>query len=290
MMSIRTLPLLEGAKFIVLDEGSDAMYARKLIAGWIQMWKDKDASLMFDLLLFSDPKSTYEHEPKAFGPENVNIRDYYTVDINQLDASTVNNKDFDNLEHILKTTETKSTVIVDCLTSLILFVGLSKALWFVEKLSKQVPQLICIYRRDFMQSRIPCVNSLGTTYVRIERCHDVYGNNNFNYIVDIIHRKLILGGTVVRHNELVTQSSISYEIQSKKIETNKRLDAAYKREKQKIESSFKIEISEHEMKQREETVLPYTINSNPTNTSKILYQPEDIDDIDEEDPDDDLCI
>lgn len=289
-MSIKTLPLLEGAKFIVLDEGADAMYARKLIAGWIQMWKDKDSSLMLDLLLFSDPKSTYEYEPKLFGPENVNIRDYYTADVDQLDVSTVNDKDFYNLEHILKTTETKSTVIIDCLTSLILFVGLSKALWFLEKLSKQVPQLICIYRRDFLQSKIPCVNSLGTTYVRIERCHDVYRNNNFNYIVEIMHRRLVSGGTVVRHNELVTQSSISYEIQSKKIETNRRLDTTYKKEKQKIESSFKIEISEHEMKQREETALPYTINSNPTNTSKILYQPEDIDDIDEEDPDDDLCI
>lgn len=254
------------------------------------MWKDRDPSVMLDLLLFSAPKSTYEYEPKAFGPENVNIRDYYTADVDQLDVGTVSDKDFNNLEQILNTTETKSAVIVDCLTSLILFVGLSKALWFLEKLSKQVPKLICIYRRDFLQSNIPYVYLLGTTYVRIEKCHDVYSNNNFNYIVEILQRMLVKRGVLIRQNELVTQSSISYEIQSKPIKTNKRLDTAYKKEKQKVESSFKIEISEHEMKQREETVLPYTINSNPTNTSKILYQPEDIDDIDEEDPDDDLCI
>ncbi|OAD54807.1 hypothetical protein WN48_06006 [Eufriesea mexicana] len=51
-----------------------------------------------------------------------------------------------------------------------------------------------------------------------------------------------------------------------------------------------IEINENEMKQRKETVLPYIIKTDVTNTSKIHYHPEDIDDIDEEDPDDDLCF
>ncbi|XP_033342782.1 elongator complex protein 5 isoform X1 [Megalopta genalis] len=289
MTCVNTLPLLEGAKLTILDEGVDAMYARKLIAGWIQMWKDLDPSKTFDLLLFSDPKSTYRHEPEPFRSSNVHIHDYYTVDVNQLDANTINDKDFDTLEHILKAMETKSTVIIDCLTSLILFVGLSKALWFLEKLNKEVDlQLICIYRRDFVQCQIPCIEALGTKYMKIERFHGIHTNDNINYTVEITHRKP--GGKILRQQKLVTQDSTTYEIQSEKVETNKRLDAIYKNEKQKVESSFRIEISEHEMKQREETVLPYMINSNPTNTSKIHYQPEDIDDIDEEDPDDDLCI
>lgn len=265
------------------------MYARKLIAGWIQMWKCKDPNLTFDLLLFSDPKSSYRHEPDPFMSNNVNIHDYYTVDINQLDVSTIHNKDFDTLEHILKTTKTKSTVIIDCLTSLILFVGLSKALWFLERLSKQVLQLVCIYRRDFVQNRIPCIETLGTTYVKIERFCGMHTNDNINYMIEIIHRKL--GGTLLKQHELVIQNSTSYEIQSEKIEAHsKKQDAIHENEKQKVESSFRIEISEHEMKQRKETMLPYMINSNTINSSKIHYQPEDIDDIDEEDPDDDLCI
>ncbi|KZC14503.1 hypothetical protein WN55_06964 [Dufourea novaeangliae] len=289
MTSIRTLPLLEGTKLIVLDEGVEAMYARKLIAGWIQMWKDKDSNHTFDLLLFSDPKSVYQLESEHFMSNNVNIYDYYTVDTNLLDINTMYDKDFDILEHILKNTKTKSTVIIDCLTSLILFVGLSKALWFLERLSKQVPQLICVYRRDFVQNKIPCIETLGTTYVRIERFSSLHTNDNLSYIIEIMHRKV--GGTILRQCELVNQSNTSHEIQSEKIETqNKQPDLTYENERQKIESSFRIEINEHEMKQRQETILPYMITSTATSTSKIHYQPEDIDDIDEEDPDDDLCI
>ncbi|CAK9799091.1 hypothetical protein ANTQUA_LOCUS1855 [Anthophora quadrimaculata] len=258
MTSVKTLPLLEGAKLIVLDEGLDALYARTLIAGWIQMWKVKDPNHTFDLLLFSDPKSSYQSEPAPFLSSSVNIRDYYTVDINELDINTICKKDFYNLEYILKGVDTKSTVIIDCLTSLMLFVGKSKALWFLEKLNKLVPQIICIYRRDFIENKLVYIETLG--------------------------------GGILKQQELVTQSITSYEIQSEKLEQNKKSESAYENYKQKIESSFRIEINEKEMKQRQETVLPYMINTNTVNVSKIHYQPEDIDDIDEEDPDDDLCI
>lgn len=262
------------------------MYARKLIAGWIQMWKDKYPSYTIDLLSFSDPKSVYQNEPEPFMSSNVNISDYYTVDINVIDINTIQEKDFDTLNHILKTMKTESTVILDCLTSLILFVGLSKALWFLERLSKQVPQLICIYRRDFIENKIPCIETLGTTYVRIEQFHGA--TSNISYIVGIMHRKL--GGSILKQEELVIQNNTSYEIQSEKFVKQSKKVNSYENQRQKIESSFRIEMNENEMKQRKETVLPYVINSSTTNTSKIHYQPEDVDDIDEEDPDDDLCF
>lgn len=108
-------------------------------------------------------------------------------------------------------------------------------------------------------------------------------------MVEFVHRKL--GGTILRQREAVNQNNISYEIQTEKIEMHsKKPDSSFENHKQTIESSFRIEINENEMKQRKETVLPYTLNANATNASKIHYQPEDIDDIDEEDPDDDLCI
>lgn len=62
MTSIKTLPLLEGTKLIVLDEGVNAMYARKLVTGWIQVLKEKDSNCIFNLLLFSNPKSSYQCE------------------------------------------------------------------------------------------------------------------------------------------------------------------------------------------------------------------------------------
>lgn len=289
MTSIKTLPSLEGTKLIVLDEGVDAMYARKLIAGWIEMLKEKDSSYTFELLLFSDPKSVFQNEPEPFKSSNVNICDYYTVNVNEIDINVLNEKDIHSLEHILKNINTKSIVIIDCLTSLILFVGLSKALWFLEKLNKQTSQLICIYRRDFVHDKIPCIETLGTTYVKIIKPCKAHTNNNFNYITEFIHRKL--GGGILKQQELVIQNNMTYEIQSEKLKTqSKKLDLIHENQKQKVESSFRIEINENEMKQKEETVLPYILNTNTINTSKIHYQPEDIDDIDEEDPDDDLCF
>ncbi|XP_003699968.2 elongator complex protein 5 [Megachile rotundata] len=289
MTSIKTLPLVEGAKLIVLDEGVDAMYARKLIAGWIEMWKEKDSNCTFELLLFSDPKSVYQNEPEPFMSNNINICDYYTVNVNEIDINVLNKKDIHSLEHILKNTNMKSIIIIDCLTSLILYVGLSKALWFLEKLNKQTSQLICIYRRDFVYDKVPCIETLGTTYVKIIKSYKAQTNNNFNYITEYIHRKL--GGGILKQQELVIQNNMTYEIQSEKLKIqSKKLDLIHDGQKQKVESSFRIEINENEMKQREETVLPYTLNTNVINTSKIHYQPEDVDDFDEEDPDDDLCF
>ena len=80
MTSIKTLPLLEGTDLIVLDEGVDAMFARKLIAGWIEIWKDKDPNRIFHVLLFSDPKSMYQNEPHSFSSNSVIIDDHYTVE------------------------------------------------------------------------------------------------------------------------------------------------------------------------------------------------------------------
>ncbi|XP_050581617.1 elongator complex protein 5 [Bombus affinis] len=287
MTSIKTLPLLEGTKLIVLDEGVNAMYARKLVTGWIRVLKEKNSNCIFNLLLFSNPKSSYQCE--YFASTNVNIFDYYTVNINNgFDISAISDKDFYNLKHILKTIDTKSTVVIDCLTSLILFVGLSRAMWFLQKLSKDVSRVICIYRRDFVQDKVSYIETLGSTYVKIQKFSGMITNNNINYIVEFMHRKV--GGGILKQQETVSQNSTSYEIESKKLGQSKKSHSVYENPKLKIESSFRIEINENEMKQRKEVVLPYTANTNTTNTSRIHYHPEDIDDFDEEDPDDDLCF
>ncbi|KAF3428602.1 hypothetical protein E2986_13638 [Frieseomelitta varia] len=265
-----------------------AMHARKLIAGWIQTLRERDASRVFSLLLFSDSKSSYQNEPKPFALSNVNIFDYYTINVdNKFDMTAIGEKDLLNLKHILQTINAKHTVIVDCLTSLNSLVGLSKTIWFLERLSKQVPQVICIYKRDFIYSKIPGIETLGSTYVKIQKS-PATTSKDFNYIVELLHRKV--GGGVLRQQEIVNQNNVSCEIESRKLEQSRKFDSAYEDSKSKIESSFRIEINENEMKQRQELTLPYMINTNAVNTSKIHYHPEDIDDFDEEDPDDDLCF
>lgn len=253
------------------------------------MWKDKDPNRIFHLLLFSDSKSTYQNEPHSFRSNNVIIDDHYTVYVNEIDVNKMYEDDIHSVVRILNIINTNATVIIDCLSSLILFIGLSKALWFLKELNMQVPKIICIYRRDFAQNKVPSIETLGSTYVKLLKSSKGQVNNNFTYIVELIHRRI--GGGILQWRELITQNNTTYEIQSEKLKTrNEKLDSMNKDQKQKVEASFRIEINEKEMKEREEIVFPYMLNTNISSTSKIHYQPEDVDDFDEEDPDDDLTI
>lgn len=262
--------------------GLDVMYAESLIAGWLHVWKEKDPNYSINFLLFSDPKFWYDTESGPFISKNIHLHDYYTVNINE-----VAKKDLENLEYILKTVKLKprNTVIVNCLSSLILYVGLAKALWFVEKLSKQVSQLICIYRRDITQ-KVPAIETLGTTYVKLEKFTGISSINNLIYTARLIHRKS--GGSIISQTEVIKQNT-SYQINAEKIVIENTCKSEVNGSQAvKIESSFRIEINAREMEQRKKTPLPYTVYT--TNNSRIFYQPDDIDDIDEDDPDDDLCF
>nr|CDS27294.1 expressed conserved protein [Hymenolepis microstoma] len=57
-------------------------------------------------------------------------------------------------------------------------------------------------------------------------------------------------------------------------------------------SSFKLTVTDEEMKAKQKIVLPYTsaINAPIASEMKIDYEPDEFDDIDDEDPDDDLLI
>lgn len=277
---MKTLPLLDGTKVIVIDEDLDVTYATALIAGWIHAWRETSTNHSIDLLSFSDPKAWYDNEPLT--STNVNLHDYYNVH----STEEAEKKDLENLDHILKTFKLKpqNTVVVNCLGSLILYVGLGKALRFVEKLSKQVSQLICIYRRDFIQIKVPAIETLGTTYVKLEKFAGISPMNNLVYNAKLAHRKS--GGSMICQTETIKQDIESYRISAEKVT----VPSVRKTEAEpvKIESSFRIEMSAQEMEQRDKTPLPYILNA--SNSSRIFYQPEDVDDIDEEDPDDDLCI
>lgn len=246
------------------------------------MWKEKDSDYSVDLLSFSDPKSWYDNEPGPLTSTNVNLHDYFNV----LPTENAEKKDLENLDYVLQTVKLKSqnTVVVNCLSSLVLYVGLGKALRFVEKLSKQVSQLICIYRRDFIQTKVPAIETFGTTYVKLEKFTGISLTNNLVYNAKLIHRKS--GGSLICQTEIIRQDIETYHINAEKV-TEPSIQKT-ETEPIKIETSFRIEMSAQEMEQRDKTPLPYTLNA--TNISRIFYQPEDIDDIDEEDPDDDLCI
>lgn len=272
------------------------MYARTLIVGWLRMWQEKNPNHSVDLLSFSDPQ-LWDVESELFTSKNVCLHNYYSLDVN-----TIVNKDAENLQYILKTIKLKpqNTVIVDCLSSLVLYNGLAKALWFVEKLHRQVSQMICIYRRDFIQNKVVAIETLGTTYVKLEKFPGIKpSRNNLMYIAHLTHRKSV--GSIIRQTEVVHQDSTSYEIctishrTSKTVSTSKDRKIEENTKQPKIESTFRIEMSSREMEQRNQTSLPYIINAtnntaNNKTTPKILYQPDEEDDIDEDDPDNDLYL
>ncbi|KYN35217.1 hypothetical protein ALC56_10392 [Trachymyrmex septentrionalis] len=279
MSYVKTLPLLDGTKVIVVDEDIETEYAQALIAGWIPAWKEKSPDYSIDLLSFVHPTIFYNFEPLT--PAKVTIYDYFSVK----PTESVEKKDSENLRHILKNFKIKpqNTVIVNSLGSLVAYKGLKKAIRFIEKLSKQVSQLICIYQRDFM--KVPAIQTFGTTYVKLEKFKGKNSStDHIMYIAQLTHRKS--GGSVICQTEIIKQDIESYQITVEKVT----VPSVCKTETEpvKVETSFKIEMSAQEMEQRDKTPLPYTLNA--PNTSKIFYQPENEDDIDEEDPDDDLCI
>lgn len=258
----------------------DAAHATALIAGWMHAWKEKNSDYSIDLLSFSEPKAWYDSGPEPLTSANVNLHDYFDVHPTE-DAQK---KDFENLDHALTLKlKPQTTVVVNCLNSLILYVGLRKALCFVDKLSKQVLQLICIYRRDFIY-KVPAIETFGTTYVKLEKFIGIIPTNNLVYNAMFTHRKL--NGSVMCQTEIIRQDIEFYQINAEKVTVSNICKT--ETEPVKIEASFRIEMSAQEMEQRDKTPLPYILNA--TNASRIFYQPEDVDDIDEEDPDDDLCI
>lgn len=286
MIKLKTLPLLDRTSTIIVEEDINVPYGKVLIAGWLQMWKEIEPNSIIELLSFANPKSWYLNGPKPYILNNVNISDYYTVELNKPKENFVN-----TLQDILARVTQKSIVFLDNLNSLILYAGFANSLQFVEKLNKKVERLICLFRKDCIPNKILCIETLGNTYVRLHKYCGMHSNNEFTYIANYIHRKS--GGTILLGSELVRQDIKTYEIQSENLKTqfNSGKNSTITNDATKIVSSFRIEINEQEMKQRENTLLPYIPATNMVNNEcKILYVPDEVDDLDEEDPDDDLCI
>lgn len=315
MIKLKTLPLLDKTSTTIVEEGRinyiidiivtyiyifnlnivkrdyflldiNVPYGKVLIAGWLQMWKEIEPNDIIELISFVNPKSWYLNGPKPYTLDNVNITDYYTVELSKTQENFVN-----TIQDILDRVTKKSIVFLDDLNSLILYAGLANSLRFVETLKKKIGRLICLFRKDCIPNKILSIETLGNTYVRLHKYSGMHSNNEFTYIANYIHRKP--GGTILLGSELASQDINTYDIQSENLRTqfNSGKNSTTTNDATKIVSSFRIEINEHEMKQRENTLLPYIPAINTAdNKCKILYTPDEVDDLDEEDPDDDLCI
>ncbi|XP_033219359.1 uncharacterized protein LOC117174382 [Belonocnema kinseyi] len=283
MSNIQCLPFLEGTKFIVVDEGVEATFAETLITGWLKMWQSKNLSNKIEMLLFSSPKHLHADQFNSMKLDNINISDFYSIKANETESIP------EKLQKYLTTFPQNSIVIINCLSTLSLSVGLEKTISFVEKLKEKAGQLIGISRRDFGNLNIPKIETYGTTYLKLEQHFRIAQNNTIAYEGRYTHRKP--GGGILRQSEFVTQDVTTYEITSAKIsnDSSRKTKKAFSEKPKAVQTSFRIEMSDKEMEQRRNTPLPYTAAINPQKTT-IYYEPEDVDDDEEEDLDGDLDI
>ncbi|KAK0080679.1 hypothetical protein PV325_013515 [Microctonus aethiopoides] len=289
MSELKPFVILQESKFMVIDEDSKATYADQFVTGYVQMLKNGGPSNNFHrqihLLLFIGPDCFYNYLFEIIGKDNLKIHDYFTPNINDLSV----NYEL-NLDTILTDDNiigNQSIVIVNCLSSLILTVGLAKAIRFVEKLASRVGQLICLFNRDICVEKFPNIETLGATYIQLNSYKSTVMNNNIAYEIAMTHRKK--GGGIWKKALNATQNLDTYEIKFEKAPINiPKLKISTSESTLKPQATFRTEMNARELEQRNKTPLPYTLSSNLPNESKIHYVPDDVDDFDEEDPDDDL--
>ena len=266
-----------------LFSGVEATFAETLITGWLKMWQDKNPKNKIEMLLFSSPKYLHLGQFNSINLDNINISDFYSTKVNETDSLP------EKLTKYSNTLPQNSIVIINCLSTLCLSVGLEQTISFVEKLKVKAGQLIGIFRRDFGNLNVPRIETYGTTYLKLNQHIRIVQNNNIAYEVSYTHRKP--GGGILRQSEFVTQDVKTYEISSVKMTSNsnqKTTKAVHEKPKE-VKASFRIEMNDQEMEQRRNTPLPYTAAKNPQKAT-IYYEPEDVDDDEEEDLDDDLDI
>lgn len=267
-----------------LISGVDSNYAEYLLLGWLEAIRKKNFQQPVKILLFSNSKHSLQRLIESTNLANIEIEDYFSIDLQ--------NEKVDLYEHLIDFTKqhSDSIFIIDCLSTLALQIGIAQACRFVEKLyQNHKSQVFCINRRDFHLD-IPRIETLGDVYIRLEKSRKLSFESNINYQISVLHKKP--GGGIARWNESVRQNAETYNIELGKViaevpktKINIPVETAIK-----PQASFRIEMSEEEIKQRDSVPLPYILPGNPGSGSKIIYVPDDVDDLDEEDPDDDLDI
>lgn len=261
----------------------DAPFAETLITGWLKMFEKRRCDCEIDVISFANPKYLYVNHFNLLTLNNINVTDFYSINSNKT------NSFIERMEYYLQTAG-HDTVIINCLSTLSLSVGFEKAIWFIEKVKENSKQLICIYRRDFGKLNLPNVETMGTTYVKLEGHLKSTQINNYVYEGYFTHKKL--GGSILHQTEIVTQDVKTYEIISTEIlkDSIKKIKKPIQESTKEIKASFRIETNDQEMTQKRDTPLPYIEAKNQNNQTAIFYEPEDLYDGEDEDLDDDLGI
>ncbi|KAG6461455.1 hypothetical protein O3G_MSEX012643 [Manduca sexta] len=188
-----------------------------------------------------------------------------------------------NPEMFSKYTHSKCTVIIDSINQMSLCLGWNECLKSLKRLqdNKDVEKLIVILHKD-------CLSH--ASKLRFQLNH--IAKAIVSYDDKIAHKvwvQIKKNSKIIRTEELLSYDSINKVLKSHPVIKEERKEAEPEKPSPGTLSTFKIEVEQTEKLQKYNLKLPYMSKINE-GESKVFYEPDAVDDWDEEDPDDDLDI
>lgn len=177
----------------------------------------------------------------------------------------------------------KCSVIIDSVNQMYLCLGWHMCLSIVKRLTSNsnVNKLILVLHKDCLTSSSKIrtqLNHLASAIVSYD--------DHIHTKVNILLKK---GGKVVKSTEMLSYDTKTSALKSIPIVKETKTENEPEKPSPENLSTFKIEVDQTDKLQKYKLQLPYMSKINE-GQSKIIYEPDAVDDWDEEDPDEDLDI
>lgn len=192
----------------------------------------------------------------------------------------------------------KTAVVIDSISPLMLYRQTPYTCQAIHKLADnpgcEMEQVVCLLHQDLHDYQCcSLVEHTSSTIIKMRQP----STTHHNQCCDILHKKISGKITRISENFNLTEtfqiqdvSEVSTLVVLKQIEDDQ-IDPA-------ANLTFNLTLSDKEKEARSQVKLPYTYDqqrqedtlNKSVGEGKIFYQPDEVDDFDEEDPDDDLDI
>ncbi|KPJ15974.1 hypothetical protein RR48_10020 [Papilio machaon] len=174
-------------------------------------------------------------------------------------------------------------VFIDSVTQMSMHMGWHKCLTYIRKLKshENVVKLILVLHKDCIQMH----SKLQKHLMHLAHATITYSENNpFQIAVQIK-----LGNKFVKTEELLSYDNITSMLKCERITKEVIKDEEPAKPNPGNLTTFKIEVDQTQQLEKHNLKLPYMSKINE-GKSKVYYEPDAVDDWDEEDPDEDLDI
>lgn len=194
----------------------------------------------------------------------------------------------------------KIAIVIDSISQLILYRSASYTCQVIHRLANtqclgcEVEQVVCLLHHDLHDdSSCSLIDHTASTVIRLKSSK----SEKYNHCCEILHKKI--SGKITEINE---NFNISENFEVKDIVEVSKVISLPTGDDAQVDPAanltFNLTLTDKEKEARSKVVLPYTYDkqrqeatlNKSVGEGKIFYQPDEIDDFDEEDPDDDLDI